>query len=252
MASKFTLEGRTALVTGAGAGLGAAVAKALAQQKAHVFVTDINAEAARDTANEIRELGGKAEAMGLDVADAVQAAAVAKDAAELGNGTLNIVVNNAGIIAPAMFKNMSSSDFQWVLDVHVGGTFTVTQAALPYLADDGSGRIINVTSAAGLTGAIGQVNYSAAKAGIIGLTKSFAKELARRGITSNAIAPLAATNMTNTIRTDEKLAARTLERIPMQRWAEPEEIASTFVYFASDASGYVTGQVLPVDGGMVI
>lgn len=250
--SQFSLDGRTALVTGAGGGLGAAVAKAFAAQGAHVLVTDIDEKSARRVADEITEQGGKADAAGLDVCDAEQAAEVAKKAATLNDGRINIVVNNAGIISPAMFKNMTAESFQRVLNVHVGGTFTVTKAVLDYLPDDGTGRIVNVTSAAGLTGTIGQANYGAAKAGIIGLTKSFAKELARKGITANAVAPLAATNMTTTIRTDEKLADKTLERIPMGRWAEPEEIASTFVYFASDAAAYVTGQVLPVDGGMVI
>lgn len=250
--SQFSLDGRSALVTGAGGGLGAAVAKALAAQGAHVLVTDIDEDAARRVADEITQRGGKTDAAGLDVCDAEQAAEVAKKAAALKDDRINIVVNNAGIISPAMFKNMTAESFQRVLNVHVGGTFTVTKAVLDYLPDDGTGRIINVTSAAGLTGTIGQVNYGAAKAGIIGLTKSFAKELARKGITSNAVAPLAATNMTSTIRTDEKLAAKTLERIPIGRWAEPDEIASTFVYFASDAAAYVTGQVLPVDGGMVI
>jgi 3-oxoacyl-[acyl-carrier protein] reductase len=161
-------------------------------------------------------------------------------------------VNNAGVIAPAMFAKMTAEQFQFVLDVHVGGTFTVSQAALPFLAVDGTGRIINVTSAAGLVGTIGQVNYGAAKAAVVGLTKSLAKELAKKQITVNAVAPLAATAMTENIRTNEKLAAKTLARIPLGRWAHPDEIAATFVFFASDAASYITGQVLPVDGGTVI
>ncbi|HEY0691350.1 MAG TPA: SDR family NAD(P)-dependent oxidoreductase [Kribbella sp.] len=248
----FNLAGRSALVTGAGNGIGAAVAKALATAGAAVLVTDVDKDAAAAVADAIVTAGGRAESAVLDVRDAEQAAEAARRAAELTGGKLHILVNNAGAIAPAMFAKMTAENFDLVLGIHVGGTFTVSQAALPFLPDDGTGRIINVTSAAGLVGTIGQVNYSAAKAAIVGITKSLAKELARRQITVNAIAPLAATAMTENIRGNEKLAELTLARIPLGRWAEPEEIAATFVFFASDAAAYITGQVLPVDGGAVI
>jgi 3-oxoacyl-[acyl-carrier protein] reductase len=248
----FSLAGRSALVTGAGNGIGAAVARAYAAAGAAVLVTDLDKDAAASVAAEITDAGGTAESAALDVRDADAAAQAAQQAANLTGGTLHVLVNNAGAIAPAMFAKMTSEAFDFVLGVHVGGTFRVSQAALPFLPADGTGRIINVTSAAGLTGTIGQVNYGAAKAGIIGITKSLAKELARTQITVNAIAPLAATSMTETVRTDEKLSAMTLARIPLGRWADPVEIAATFVFFASDAASYVTGQVLPVDGGTVI
>ncbi len=248
----FTLEGRSALVTGAGGGIGAAVARAFAAAGASVLVTDVDKDAASSVADSILESGGRAEAAVLDVRDAEQAALAAQQAANLAGGTLHIVVNNAGAISPAMFPKMTAEQFRFVLDVHVGGTFTVSQAALPFLPEDGTGRILNVTSAAGLVGTIGQVNYGAAKAGIIGITKSLAKELARRQVTVNAIAPLASTAMTENIRNNEKLAEMTLARIPLGRWASPEEISATFVFFASDAAAYITGQVLPVDGGTVI
>lgn len=246
------LVGRSALVTGAGGGIGAAVSRALARNGASVLVTDINSDAAAAVANSITDEGYSAAHFGFDVRDKAAAVEAATLAASLADGTLHILVNNAGAIAPAMFKDLEEEDFRRIVDIHLMGSFLCSKAALPFLPDDGSGRIINVTSAAGLVGTIGQANYGAAKAGIIGLTKSLAKELARRQITVNAIAPLAATAMTENIRSSEKLAAKTLARIPLGRWATPEEIAGTFVFFASDAAGYITGQVLPVDGGTVI
>ncbi|MFC4948636.1 SDR family NAD(P)-dependent oxidoreductase [Pseudonocardia sp. GCM10023141] len=248
----FSLDGRTALVTGAGGGIGAAVASAFAAAGAAVLVTDLDPDAAKQVAARIVLAGGTAESAALDVRDRAAADAAAAQAADLGGGTLHILVNNAGAIAPAMFGKLTEDAFRTIVEIHLMGSFTCSQAALPFLPADGSGRILNVTSAAGLVGTIGQANYGAAKAGIIGLTKSLAKELARKQITVNALAPLAATAMTQGIRDNEKLAAKTLERIPLQRWADPEEIAASFVFLASPAAAYITGQVLPVDGGTVI
>jgi 3-oxoacyl-[acyl-carrier protein] reductase len=242
------------MVTGAGAGggIGAAVATALAHAGAAVLVTDIDGGAAASVAEGIRAAGGKAESCALDVGDRAAADSAAAQAAALAGGALHILVNNAGVTKPAMFPKLTEETFRLTFDVHVVGTFHCTQAALPYIPTDGTGRVINVTSAAGITGTLGQVNYSAAKAGLIGFTKSLARELAAKNILVNALAPLAATPMTETIRTNEKFAANMMARIPLKRWAEPSEVAGPFVFLASDAASYITGQVLPVDGGMVM
>jgi 3-oxoacyl-[acyl-carrier protein] reductase len=252
MRTYFDLTGRSALVTGAGAGIGAAVAEALAAAGASVLVTDISGDAAAAVAERINTSGGKADSAALDVSDRDAAVAAAAQAAALGEGNLHIVVNNAGVTSPAMFPKLTDETFRVTFDIHVMGTFHVTQAALPHMPSDGTGRVINVTSSAGITGTLGQVNYSAAKAGLIGFTKSLARELATKNIMVNALAPLAATPMTETIRTNEKFAANMMNRIPLKRWAEAEEVAGAFVFLASDAASYITGQVLPVDGGMVM
>ena len=245
------LKDRVAIVTGAGQGIGAAVATAYAREGAKVAVVDMNLETAAAVAAQINAAGGQAIAMACNVAVRADVTAMAEQVTQTW-GRVDILVNNAGITRTAMLHKMTEQQWQDVLGVHLTGSFNCLQAVVGGMIERRYGRIIYVTSAAGVLGTIGQINYSAAKAGILGMTKSTAKELARYNITANAIAPGASTPMTETIRTDEKFKDKYLERIPLARWAEPEEIAPVFVFFASDASAYVTGQILAADGGMTI
>ena len=245
------LTDRVAIVTGAGQGIGASVARAYAREGARVAVVDMNLDAARAVVQEIEAEAGQAIAVRCDVAEREQVQAMVGQVTAAW-GRVDILVNNAGITRTAMLHKMTAEQWRQVLGVHLTGSFNCLQAVADGMMERRYGRIICVTSAAGVLGTIGQINYSAAKAGILGMTKSAAKELARYNITVNAIAPGAATPMTETIRTDERFKEKYLERIPLGRWAQPEEIAPVFVFFASDASAYVTGQILAADGGMTI
>ena len=241
---QFDFTGRSVLVTGSARGIGRAVASTFVESGAAVYLMDPDSDAVRAAADEI---GGTA--IVGDVSSSVDAdAAVAQVVRDTGR--LDVIVNNAGILRDRVLWKLTDDDWERVLAVHAGGTFRMTRAAVPHFRAAGYGRVINVTSYTGLHGSIGQANYATAKAGIIGFTKTVAKELAAFGVTVNAISPNAETRMIASI-PDERRAEIT-EQIPLKRFAEPGEMAAAIAFLASEEAGYITGTVLPVDGGIAM
>lgn len=245
------LVGKVAVITGARQGIGSAVALAFAAEGADLVLLSRRLTAEDEVVKKCRDLGRRVLAFQVDVADR-QAVDRMVEAAIAEFGRIDILFNNAGFTRPAMLLKMTEEEWDAVINVHLKGTFNCTQAVARRMVEREYGRIINVTSSAGLVGTIGQVNYSAAKGGIVAFTKSAARELARYKITVNCIAPMARTEMTETIATDPRFREKYLARIPMGRFGEPEEIAPAVVFLASDEAGYITGQVLCVDGGMIM
>ncbi|OAK56195.1 SDR family oxidoreductase [Rhodococcoides kyotonense] len=244
MTISYNFDGRTVLITGAAQGIGKALAEFFVASSARVAVAD------RDAALLESEWGSAREnvlPLTVDVADRGSVDA-AVDTIVNTWGSIDVVVNNAGIARDSVVWKLTDEQWDSVLAVHLTGTFNVTRAAVPHMRANKFGRVVNVTSYTGMHGNIGQSNYAAAKGGIIGFTKSVAKETARFGITANAISPNAATAMVAAV-PPEKLAEMTAT-VPQGRFADPSEMAAAVAFLASDEAAYITGVVLPVDGGV--
>lgn len=245
------LKGKTALVTGGGRGIGRAISLGLAKEGAFVIVNyNGSGEKARETVRDIQAAGGGAEAYGCNVADFTACGGMMKELIEK-YGHIDILVNNAGITRDGLMAKMSEEDFDDVIAINLKGCFNTMRHLYRQFLKQRSGKIINISSVTGIMGNPGQANYCASKAGIIGLTKSMARELGSRGITVNAVAPgLIETEMTEKLPDSVKEAMK--GQIILQRPGKPEEVADTVVFLASERAGYITGQVISVDGGMAV
>jgi 3-oxoacyl-[acyl-carrier protein] reductase len=244
------LENQIAVVTGAGRGIGRAIALKLAAHGAAIAAVDLKTEFVQETVAEVGKLGRKAWAFAANVSEAASVEAAAEQILKEA-GRVDILVNNAGITKDGLIMRMSEVDWDAVLDINLKGTFLFTKAFSRSLLKQKSGRIVNIASVIGLIGNAGQCNYAASKAGVIGLTKSCAREFASRGITVNAIAPgFIQTAMTDKLSQEQKDGIT--KQIPLASLGQAEDVAEAVLFFASPAAHYITGQVLAVDGGMVM
>jgi len=242
------LKGKVALVTGGAQGIGKAVALMLARHGADVVVADVNLEKAAETAKEVEATGRGAMAVNVDVTRLSDVENMVESAIRRF-GRIDILINNAGIARDKLILRMTEEDWDAVLDVNLKGTFNCTKAVIKHMSKQRSGKIVNIASVVGEMGNAGQANYSASKAGVIGLTKTIAREFAQRGINVNAIAPgYIQTPMTDVL--PDKAKEELKRMIPMERLGQPEDVAYAVLFLVSDASNYVTGQVLNVNGGI--
>ncbi len=242
------LAGKVALVTGAAQGIGKAIALLLAQNGADVVVSDINVEKANDTAREVKALGRKSVAMKVDVAKLDDVERMV-EAILAQFGQIDILVNNAGIARDKLILRMTEEDWDAVLNINLKGTFNCTKAVVRHMSKQRSGKIVNIASVVGEMGNPGQGNYAASKAGVIGFTKTIAREFAQRGINVNAIAPgYIETPMTDAL--PDKVKDELKRMIPMDRLGKPEDVAEAVLFLVSESANYITGQVLNVNGGI--
>jgi 3-oxoacyl-[acyl-carrier protein] reductase len=248
----LTFNSRTAVVTGAGRGIGKAIAETLARQGVTVICISKSAESCGATAAAINAAGGKASALAVDVADGA-AVARAAEALLAGHPSIDILVNNAGITRDGLLFRMSEADWNDVLATNLTSCFHWTKHLARPMTRARWGRIVNITSVSGVAGNAGQANYSSAKAGMIGLTKSLAREFASRNVTVNAVAPgFIRTDMTTELLKNAEVSNKILELIPLKRVGEASDVANMTAYLCSEEAGYITGQVFSVDGGMAI
>ncbi|OMQ16047.1 hypothetical protein A7K94_0205235 [Modestobacter sp. VKM Ac-2676] len=245
------LENVTVVITGGGRGIGRAGAVAMAAEGAHVAVLDLDADAAGEVVAQIEAAGGRARAWRTDITSPEQVGTAIAEVVEWSGG-VDVLVHSAGIVGPAMLKDMTLESFERVVAVNLTGTFICLQAVLPHWMEHEHGKFIALTSPAAMRGQMGGGNYAAAKAGVVALVKTAAVELARYGVTANALLPIAATEMSAKVREDPKLEERFLSLIPLRRWATAEDIAPSLVFLASSDSDYMTGSVLSIDGGRTI
>jgi 3-oxoacyl-[acyl-carrier protein] reductase len=243
-------EKRIAIVTGGSRGIGAAIVQTLAKDGCHVVAVARNIDKLNELVAGITAAGGSAESLACDVADAKALAAVIEKVSDT-HGRIDVLVNNAGITKDGLFLRMDDADFDSVIDTNLKSAFVATRAAARYIMRSKAGRIINIGSVAGVVGNAGQANYAASKAGLIGLSKSVAKELAGKGVTVNVVAPgFITTDMTDVL--NDKIKETVKGLIPLRRFGAAEEIAAVVGFLASEAASYITGQVICVDGGMVM